>query len=79
MAEVTMMSGAQPFKAVEKCTGCGYAKIKDGETFCSVYRDPGFKWAYGNCNLGTHVERKAEKVQKVNPLKASKKAAAGKH
>ena len=44
-----------------------------------MYADPGSKWMFGNCNLATHVERKGEKVQKINPLKASKKAAAGKH
>ena len=37
--------------------------------------DPATKWKYGNCNLATHIKNdKKETAQKVNPLKASKRA-----
>jgi hypothetical protein len=37
------------------------------------------KWRNGNCNFATHIQRKVEEqVQKINPLKASKRAAASK-
>ena len=46
---------------------------------CLVAPSPSHKWAGGMCNFATHrrVEIKLEEL-KINPLKASKKAAGGK-
>lgn len=61
---------------VENCEGC--ERIVDGSIgkVCGVYPFPAKKWATGICNFATHVkvEIKSEEL-KINPLKASKKAA----
>ncbi len=61
---------------VENCEGC--ERIVDGSIgkVCGVYPAPAKKWATGICNFATHVkvEIKSEEL-KINPLKASKKAA----
>lgn len=64
---------------VEKCEGCERAKEYEGQKFCSSYRDPARKWGHGVCNFATHMRATVDtqgKV-KVNPLKASKRAARG--
>lgn len=64
---------------VENCEGC--ERIVGGSIgqVCGAYPAPSKKWANGICNFATHVKTEigGENV-KVNPLKASKKAAAGK-
>ena len=64
---------------LQECIGCD--KIVDGVNgkVCSAYPDPSTKWQGGICNAASHVkvEVKSE-VAKVNPLKASKKAASSK-
>ena len=64
---------------VENCEGCD--RIVDGSIgkVCSAYPAPAKKWQGGLCNFATHVkvEIKSEET-KMNPLKASKKAAGGK-
>lgn len=65
---------------IDKCEGCERTKEFEGQKFCSSYRDPSRKWAHGVCNFATHVKATVDtsgKV-KVNPLKASKRAARGK-
>ncbi len=71
-------SGAPAYLVVEKCVGCHNVLEHDGKSYCKCYKDPAAKWMFGQCNLGTHVVRKAEETKKVNPLKASKKAMSGK-
>jgi hypothetical protein len=40
-----------------------------------MYPDPAAKWVVGVCPSATHIERSAKEViQKINPLKASKRA-----
>jgi len=64
---------------IEMCEGC--ERIVEGTIgpVCSVTPSPAHKWLTGLCNFATHrkVEVKIEDV-KINPLKASKKAAASK-
>ena len=61
---------------VDDCEGCG--RIVEGTIgkVCTACPSPAEKWAKGLCNFATHrkVEIKSETVR-VNPLKASKKAA----
>ena len=62
---------------VEQCIGC--QKVIEGPTEkdCMNFPDPTVKWKMGNCSMATHVKAATvEKVQKINPLKASKR---GKH
>jgi hypothetical protein len=51
----------------------------EGDFFCVTSANPAAKWNLGICNFATHVEKGAPVVAqaKVNPLKASKRAAAG--
>lgn len=64
---------------VERCNGCARAYLVDGKTFCSEFPVPSAKWAIGTCNLATHVQKDQQtERRRVNPLKASKKAQAGK-
>jgi hypothetical protein len=63
---------------VEACTGCDRTLNYEESNFCGSFPDPEAKWRRGSCNLATHVKNgKKETVQKVNPLKASKRQAAG--
>lgn len=64
----------------EKCEGCERAVAHEtGASYCTSYAQPAKKWAHGVCNFATHV--RAEKDTggnvKINPLKASKRAARG--
>lgn len=64
---------------VADCEGC--ERIVEGTIgkVCSLAPSPTHKWAAGMCNFATHrrIEIKTEEL-KINPLKASKKAAGGK-
>ena len=62
---------------VEKCTGCDRVCDFEGQQFCSSYPNPERKWAGGRCNFATHVKVQVAAAAKVNPLKASKRAAKG--
>ena len=64
---------------VEECQGCErITKGSIGEV-CTSFPSPKAKWAAGLCNFATHkkVDIKSDDVR-VNPLKAAKRAAAGK-
>ncbi len=64
---------------VEECQGC--ERIVKGSIgdVCSAYPIPSKKWVTGLCNYATHkkIDIKSEDVR-INPLKAAKRAAAGK-
>jgi hypothetical protein len=60
---------------VEKCEGCDRVREFEEEKFCSSYPAPERKWAEGRCNFATHLKGDATAAAKVNPLKASKRAA----
>ena len=63
----------------DKCNGCERIAEFDGEKYCKSYPEPSKKWAHGACNFATHVKAVVDKggKVKVNPLKASKRAAHG--
>jgi hypothetical protein len=72
-------NGGRCHPVVESCEGCGKTLNSDEGTFCLVVPHPAKKWTTGACNFATH--RKAavvEEAQKLNPLKASKRAAGAK-
>ena len=64
---------------VQACEGCGHIKEVDEDFYCVTSANPSAKWNLGVCNYATHVEKEAPVVSKakINPLKAAKRAAAG--
>ena len=69
-------NGGVCFEIVEQCKGCNRTIEITSGLYCSACPEPTMKWKNGNCNLATHVKTTAAtKAQKVNPLKASKRAA----
>ena len=69
-------NGGTCYEITENCQGCDRSKEYKTGWYCASVPDPKIKWRRDDCNLATHVSAKAkEKQQKVNPLKASKRAA----
>jgi hypothetical protein len=64
-------------QVIEQCTGCGRQGQQSSGWYCNVCPEPPIKWRNGVCNLATHASANVatEAKQKVNPLKASKRAA----
>lgn len=62
---------------VDKCEGCDRVWEFEGEKYCASYAQPAKKWIGGACNFATHVHAEVDKTGhiKINPLKASKRAA----
>jgi hypothetical protein len=63
---------------VEQCSGCGRQGQYSSGWYCTACPEPSSKWRNGICNLATHVSAAVpatETKQKINPLKASKRAA----
>ncbi len=71
--------GGQCYPIVEKCDGCDRMAEFEGYTYCNSYPEPSVKWDRGACNFATHIQATLDKSGKVkiNPLKASKRAARG--
>lgn len=62
----------------EKCEGCERIIEAASTKYCQTYVSPEAKWRLGLCNFATHVKPElATAKTKVNPLKASKRAMAG--
>ena len=63
---------------VEACEGCGRIVEREDGLYCQASNFPQIKWRLGLCNLATHVKEAVESnTAKINPLKASKRAAGG--
>ncbi len=62
---------------IEQCDSCAKIAEFESEKFCTMYPVPEKKWVNGKCNSATHVKSATEAQAKVNPLKASKRAARG--
>ena len=76
-AEGVVVNGFVLSPVVEQCAGCDRAREFEGEQFCSSYPVPSKKWTAGRCNFATHFKATVAAAAKVNPLKASKRAAKG--
>lgn len=76
-ADGVVVNGFILSPCVEQCEGCDRVREFEDQQFCSSYPNPDRKWAGGRCNFATHVKVEAAKSAKVNPLKASKRAAKG--
>jgi hypothetical protein len=60
---------------IEKCGDCSKIMEYSSGKYCKVYPDPTSKWLNGSCPTATHIKLEvAENAQKINPLKASKRA-----
>jgi hypothetical protein len=60
---------------VEQCEGCGKVLETANGRYCKVYPDSASKWLTGKCPTASHIKLEVkEAAQKVNPLKASKRA-----
>jgi len=70
-------NGGECHQVVDKCDGCDRILNLEAGRFCAATPDPPTKWRLGVCNLATHVKSgaKSGEVIKINPLKASKRAA----
>lgn len=78
-SEGMMYNGALFQPVIDKCEGCGRVREFEGAQYCSSYPMPSSKWSMGVCNFSTHARTSQGAAQgKVNPLKASKRAAKGK-
>jgi len=67
--------GEANWPVISKCLGCEH--IKSG-THCDTYMFPETKWSAGNCPRATNVEKTAEIVKPLDPIKASKRKVRGK-
>ncbi len=70
--------GSGTFQAViDKCEGCGRIVEVEANKFCLTFTVPSAKWRLGFCNFATHAKPEiVAAAVRVNPLKASKRAAA---
>ncbi len=71
------LSGVILQNIVEQCNGCDRVRTFEEQEFCASYPTPAKKWSQGRCNFATHIKAEASVKVKVNPLKASKRAAKG--
>ncbi len=76
-AEGMLYNGALFHPVIDKCAGCARIREFEGQEYCSSYPLPTAKWSLGSCNFSTHAKAAAAAQAKVNPLKASKRAAKG--
>ncbi len=72
------VKGVVMMPIIEKCEGCERVREFEAEKFCQAYPNPTRKWTTDHCNFATHVKVATKASAKVNPLKASKRAAKGK-
>lgn len=69
-------NGGSCHAIVEQCEGCNRIMELPAGKYCRMFPDPASKWTSGRCPMASHIKRElAETSQKINPLKASKRAA----
>jgi hypothetical protein len=71
-------NGGQCHPVVASCAGCSNVEEFSAGNFCRIFAEPALKWNAVSCNMASHImaERAEEAAaKKVNPLKASKRAA----
>lgn len=64
----------------DRCEGCERVEEVSGGKYCTKYAEPAFHWEDDQvCSFATHVKREIQAAKKsINPMKASKRAAAKK-
>ena len=69
-------NGGSCHSITEQCNGCQKVKEFPAGKYCLIFPEPSTKWRTGKCSMATHIAKAAVQEQvKVNPLKASKRAA----
>ena len=71
-------NGGKCHPGTESCAGCSNLEDLPAGQFCRIFAEPALKWNAGNCNMASHIQGDRSQevtVKKVNPLKASKRAA----
>lgn len=76
-ADGVMVNGFVVLPIIDKCEGCDRVRDFEDQKYCASYPTPERKWVGGRCNFSTHVKAAVAAAAKVNPLKASKRAAKG--
>ena len=73
-------NGGSCKQVVEACEGCDRVRVYTAGSYCISVTEPFLKWKRGICNLATHAKKVnvVESGKMLNPLKASKRKAAGK-
>jgi hypothetical protein len=73
-------NGGKCYPVVDRCQGCERVAVFPAGQYCIACPDPAAKWSARGCNLSTNItkEKAPEVVKSVDPLKASKRKAAGK-
>ncbi len=60
---------------IDSCGECNKIFEVEARKYCKVYPNPAIKWNTGKCPTASHIKLEiAENTQKINPLKASKRA-----
>lgn len=72
-----LVNGMVMEQIVDQCVGCERVQEFADAKYCGSYPQPAVKWRMGACNFATHNKTEAKAKAKVNPLKASKRAAKG--
>ena len=68
-------NGGSCHAIIDKCAECGKVIVCEANKYCRAYPDPAAKWRAGKCPTATHLKIEiAQPTQKINPLKASKRA-----
>jgi hypothetical protein len=65
---------------IDKCEGCSRVLTgpEPGPSVCRAFLVPASKWRSGNCPMATHLRKDlVEDKKRMDPLKASKRKAAG--
>ncbi len=77
--EGVFLNGLHIDPIIDKCEGCERVKTFESAKYCASFPSPEAKWRLGACNFATHVKATVDKGGKIkiNPLKASKRAARG--
>jgi hypothetical protein len=68
-------NGGKCYTIIESCEGCTRVLELATGRFCSSYPYPAQKWQNTSCSMATHKKVQKAEEQKINPLKASKRAA----
>jgi hypothetical protein len=69
-------NGGSCHQIIDRCEGCNKIIEYTMGKYCMIYPDPASKWAIGGCPTASHIKKDAAaRDQKINPLKASKRAA----
>lgn len=68
-------NGGECYTIVDECEGCNKILEINGHRFCASYPEPRLKWKWGACNFASHITKEAKHEVRLNPLKASKRAA----